>query len=217
MLIKEYRIPLPMSVEEYRIAQLYMIQKKSREETCGEGSGVEILENRPYMDGPGGNGQYTHKVYHIGMHIPSWFRSILPKAALRVEEESWNAYPYTRTRYTCPFVEKFSIDIETYYKTDAGEHVNVFNLSPAEKRQTILDPIDIVKDPIPPHEYKAEEDPKLYKSVKTKRGPLSEDWIQEYKNNPGKYPIMCAYKLCKVEFRYWGMQSKIERFIHDVG
>ncbi|XP_068064518.1 membrane-associated phosphatidylinositol transfer protein 2 isoform X5 [Anomalospiza imberbis] len=217
MLIKEYRIPLPMSVEEYRIAQLYMIQKKSREETCGEGSGVEILENRPYVDGPGGSGQYTHKVYHIGMHIPSWFRSILPKAALRVEEESWNAYPYTRTRYTCPFVEKFSIDIETYYKTDPGDHNNVFNLSAAEKRQTILDPIDIVKDPIPPHEYKAEEDPKLYKSVKTKRGPLSEDWIQEYKNNPGKYPIMCAYKLCKVEFRYWGMQSKIERFIHDVG
>lgn len=77
----------------------FVLQKKSREETCGEGSGVEILENRPYIDGPGGSGQYTHKVYHIGMHIPSWFRSILPKAALRVEEESWNAYPYTRTRY----------------------------------------------------------------------------------------------------------------------
>lgn len=76
----------------------FPFQKKSREETCGEGSGVEILENRPYVDGPGGSGQYTHKVYHIGMHIPSWFRSILPKAALRVEEESWNAYPYTRTR-----------------------------------------------------------------------------------------------------------------------
>ncbi|XP_053136103.1 membrane-associated phosphatidylinositol transfer protein 2 isoform X6 [Hemicordylus capensis] len=217
MLIKEYRIPLPMSVDEYRIAQLYMIQKKSREETCGEGSGVEILENRPYRDGPGGNGQYTHKVYHIGMHIPSWFRSILPKAALRVEEESWNAYPYTRTRYTCPFVEKFSIDIETYYIADSGEQVNVFNLSPAEKRQTVLDPIDIVKDPIPPHEYKSEEDPKMYRSVKTTRGPLSEDWIKEHKSSPGRYPIMCAYKLCKVEFRYWGMQSKIERFIHDVG
>ena len=26
MLIKEYRIPLPLTVEEYRIAQLYMIQ-----------------------------------------------------------------------------------------------------------------------------------------------------------------------------------------------
>ncbi|XP_043548555.1 membrane-associated phosphatidylinositol transfer protein 2 isoform X3 [Chiloscyllium plagiosum] len=217
MLIKEYHIPLPMSVEEYRIAQLYMIQKKSREETSGEGSGVEILENRPYNDGPGGSGQYTRKVYHIGMHIPSWFRSILPKAALRVEEESWNAYPYTRTRYTCPFVEKFSIDIETYYKPDSGDQANVFNLSTAEKRLRMIDLIDIVKDPIPPHEYKTEEDPKLYKSFKTGRGPLSDNWIHECKNKPGKMPIMCAYKLCKVEFRYWGMQSKIERFIHDVG
>ncbi|XP_029300192.1 LOW QUALITY PROTEIN: membrane-associated phosphatidylinositol transfer protein 2 [Cottoperca gobio] len=217
MLIKEYRIPMPMSVEEYRIAQLYMIQKKSREESCGEGSGVEILENKPYEDGPGGSGQYTHKVYHIGKHIPSWFCAILPQAALRVEEESWNAYPYTRTRYTCPFVEKFSIDIETYYKPDTGNQVDVFNMSSAEKRQRTVDPIDIVKDYIPPHEYLVEEDPKLYQSVKTKRGPLSDDWIEEINQNLGECPVMCAYKLCKVEFRYWGMQSKIERFIHDVG
>ncbi|XP_036907846.1 membrane-associated phosphatidylinositol transfer protein 2 isoform X5 [Sturnira hondurensis] len=215
MIIKEYRIPLPMTVEEYRIAQLYMIQKKSRNETYGEGSGVEILENRPYTDGPGGSGQYTHKVYHVGMHIPSWFRSILPKAALRVVEESWNAYPYTRTRFTCPFVEKFSIDIETFYKTDAGENPNVFSLSPVEKNQLTIDFIDIVKDPVPPNEYRTEEDPKLFHSAKTQRGPLSDNWIEEYKQQVS--PIMCAYKLCKVEFRYWGMQSKIERFIHDTG
>ncbi|XP_047416215.1 membrane-associated phosphatidylinositol transfer protein 2 isoform X6 [Sciurus carolinensis] len=215
MIIKEYRIPLPMTVEEYRIAQLYMIQKKSRNETYGEGSGVEILENRPYTDGPGGSGQYTHKVYHVGMHIPGWFRSILPKAALRVVEESWNAYPYTRTRFTCPFVEKFSIDIETFYKTDAGENPDVFSLSPVEKNQLTTDLIDIVKDPVPPNEYKAEEDPKLFQSAKTHRGPLSDNWIEEYKKQ--LLPVMCAYKLCKVEFRYWGMQSKIERFIHDTG
>ncbi|XP_045390893.1 membrane-associated phosphatidylinositol transfer protein 2 isoform X5 [Lemur catta] len=215
MIIKEYRIPLPMTVEEYRIAQLYMIQKKSRNETYGEGSGVEILENRPYTDGPGGSGQYTHKVYHVGMHIPGWFRSILPKAALRVVEESWNAYPYTRTRFTCPFVEKFSIDIETFYKTDAGENPNVFTLSPVEKNQLTIDFIDIVKDPVPPSEYKTEEDPKLFQSAKTQRGPLPDNWIEEYKKQV--LPIMCAYKLCKVEFRYWGMQSKIERFIHDTG
>ncbi|KAK6315548.1 hypothetical protein J4Q44_G00130720 [Coregonus suidteri] len=216
MLIKEYRIPMPMSVEEYRIAQLYMIQKKSREESCGEGSGVEILENKPYEDGPGGSGQYTHKVYHIGKHIPSWFCSILPQAALRVEEESWNAYPYTRTRYTCPFVEKFSIDIETYYKPDTGTQ-ECFNLSSAEKRTRTVDPIDIVKDYIAPHEYLVEEDPKLYVSEKTQRGPLTDDWIELINQNPTQNTVMCAYKLCKVEFRYWGMQSKIERFIHDVG
>jgi len=32
-----------------------------------------------------------------------------------------------------------------------------------------------------------------------------------------KESIMCAYKLCRVEFRYWGMQSKCERFIHEIG
>uniref|UniRef100_A0A4W5JNL4 Phosphatidylinositol transfer protein N-terminal domain-containing protein n=1 Tax=Hucho hucho TaxID=62062 RepID=A0A4W5JNL4_9TELE len=181
--------------------------KKSREESCGEGSGVEILENKPYEDGPGGSGQYTHKVYHIGKHIPSWFCSILPQAALRVEEESWNAYPYTRTRYTCPFVEKFSIDIETYYKPDTGTQ-ECFNLSSAEKRTRT--------DYIAPHEYLVEEDPKLYLSEKTKRGPLTDDWIELINQNPTQNTVMCAYKLCKVEFRYWGMQSKIERFIHDV-
>uniref|UniRef100_A0A8B9NJH2 Phosphatidylinositol transfer protein membrane associated 1 n=1 Tax=Accipiter nisus TaxID=211598 RepID=A0A8B9NJH2_9AVES len=172
-----------------------------------------ILANRPYSDGPGGSGQYTHKIYHVGSHIPSWFRALLPKAALQVEEESWNAYPYTRTRYTCPFVEKFSIEIETYYRPDAGQQTNVFNLSAAEKRQRILDTIDIVRDPISPGEYKPEEDPKLYHSAKTGRGPLGDDWLEAAASGP----LMCAYKLCKVEFRYWGMQSKIEQFIHDVG
>uniref|UniRef100_A0A8D0EFU8 Phosphatidylinositol transfer protein N-terminal domain-containing protein n=1 Tax=Strix occidentalis caurina TaxID=311401 RepID=A0A8D0EFU8_STROC len=200
MLIKEYHILLPMSLEEYQVAQLYMIQKKSREESSGEGSGVEILANRPYSDGPGGSGQYTHKIYHVGSHIPSWFRALLPKAALQVEEESWNAYPYTRTRYTCPFVEKFSIEIETYYRPDAGQQTNVFNLNT----------IDIVRDPISPGEYKPEEDPKLYHSAKTGRGPLGDDWLEVSAGGP----LMCAYKLCK--FRYWGMQSKIEQFIHDV-
>ncbi|XP_031303878.1 membrane-associated phosphatidylinositol transfer protein 1 isoform X1 [Camelus dromedarius] len=214
MLIKEYHILLPMSLDEYQVAQLYMIQKKSREESSGEGSGVEILANRPYTDGPGGSGQYTHKVYHVGSHIPGWFRALLPKAALQVEEESWNAYPYTRTRYTCPFVEKFSIEIETYYLPDGGQQPNVFNLSGAERRQRILDTIDIVRDAVAPGEYKAEEDPRLYRSAKTGRGPLTDDWARTAAQTG---PLMCAYKLCKVEFRYWGMQAKIEQFIHDVG
>ena len=63
------------------------------------GSGVEILVNEPYSDkpGPGPSGQFTHKVYHIGSHLPGWFKSLLPASALTVEERAWNAYPYTKT------------------------------------------------------------------------------------------------------------------------
>ncbi|XP_013794792.1 protein retinal degeneration B-like isoform X2 [Limulus polyphemus] len=224
MLVKEYRIPLPLTVNEYRVAQLYMIAKKSREETRGAGSGVEFLVNKPYVDGPGGSGQYTHKIYHIGSHLPGWLKALLPKSALTVEEEAWNAYPYTKTRYTCPFIEKFYLEIETKYFNDAGHQENVFSLSSAEARSRIIDYIDVVKDQLHGSDYKREEDPKYYVSQCTGRGPLTENWVSEYweacngKETPlsdGK-AIMCAYKLCRVEFRYWGMQSKIEKFIHDV-
>ncbi|XP_055915003.1 protein retinal degeneration B isoform X4 [Eupeodes corollae] len=225
MLIKEYRIPLPLTVDEYRIAQLYMIAKKSREESHGEGSGVEIIINEPYQDGPGGKGgQYTKKIYHVGSHLPGWIKSLLPKSALTVEEEAWNAYPFTKTRYTCPFVEKFSLDIETYYFPDNGFQENVFKLSGSELRNRIVDVIDIVKDQLYGADYVKEEDPKLFISEKTFRGPLNDDWLEEYwhevkgKKQPTarNMSLMCAYKICRVEFRYWGMQTKLEKFIHDV-
>lgn len=224
MLIKEYRIPLPLTVEEYRIAQLYMIAKKSREESKGAGSGVEIIVNEPYTDGPGGNGQYTHKIYHIGSHLPGWFKSLLPKSALMVNEEAWNSYPYTKTRFSCPFVEKFSVEIETYYFPDKGHQENVFKLSGSDLRNRIVDVIDIVKDQPCGTDYVKAEDPKVYVSEKTGRGPLSETWLEDYwadvkgkqQPTPTGKSLMCAYKLCRVEFRYWGMQTKLEKYIHDV-
>ncbi|KPI92744.1 PREDICTED: protein retinal degeneration B [Papilio xuthus] len=222
MLIKEYRIPLPLTVEEYQIAQLYMIAKKSREESSGEGSGVQIIVNEPYEDGPGGKGQYTQKVYHVGSHLPGWFKSLLPKSALTVAEEAWNSYPYTKTRYTCPFVEKFSLEIETYYFADNGHQENVFKLSKSDLKNRIVDFIDIVKDQT--SEYIKEEDPKCYVSQKCNRGPLSDNWLEDYwkevQGKPQPLPngksLMCAYKLCRVEFKYWGMQTKLEKFIDDV-
>jgi transposase len=188
-------------------------QKKSREESQGTGSGVEILVNEPYSDGPGGSGQYTHKVYHVGRHLPGWLKALLPRTALVVDEEAWNSYPYTKTRYGCPFLgEKFSIEIETKYYNDDGHQVNVFDLSEEDLKARSVDVIDIVKDQLWGSDYVEEEDPKTFVSEKTGRGPLGEDWIETgFKEDK----IMCAYKLCRVEFRFWGFQGRGERFIHD--
>ena len=84
---------------------------------------MEILENRPYTDGPNGSGQYTYKVYHIGRHLPSWFRGIAPKTALELHEEAWNAYPYTKSILKVPFVENFSLEVETFFVQDGGTQV----------------------------------------------------------------------------------------------
>ena len=36
MLIKEFRIVMPMTVEEYQVAQLYAVAEASKKETGGE-------------------------------------------------------------------------------------------------------------------------------------------------------------------------------------
>lgn len=102
MIIREYRILLPLTVSEYQIAQLFMLIKKSQTESTGEGNGVLIIKNEPYRDDEtlGNEGQYTLKILHVGSHIPKWLLDISPQDAFKLSEESWNAYPFVKTVMT---------------------------------------------------------------------------------------------------------------------
>lgn len=73
------------------------------------------------------SGTYTHKVFHL-KEKASWFlRMLLPKEAMKLEEKSWNAYPYTKTVITNPgYMKKnFYIIVETLYVQDKGGSENV--------------------------------------------------------------------------------------------
>ena len=60
--IVEFRIPLPISVEEYHIAQLCAVAEASKNETGG-GDGIEVVKNEPYVNSDGTRkGQCTHKI-----------------------------------------------------------------------------------------------------------------------------------------------------------
>lgn len=50
-----------------------------------------------------------------------------------------------------------------------------------------------MQDTISSHDYCQEEDPKIYKSKITGRGPLNDNWVEE-SIQLGK-PVMCAYKV----------------------
>lgn len=230
MIIKEYRIPMPFCVDEYRIAQLYMIAKKSRIESQGRSSGVEILTNEPYSEGPGGAGQFTDKVYHISAHLPSWLRPFIPKSLSTIKEEAWNAYPYSKNRISTPFMDKLSIEIESRYLVGGTKQENVFELSEEELRQREVDVIDFVNEKVYGYDNVEDENPLTYKSEKTQRGPLTKEWLSECegldneqelnhsesngaKNQSGNF--MCVYKICRVEFKQWPIQYRVEQFIHD--
>ena len=69
MLTKEYRIPVPVSLDEYRLAQIYSIAMSARSETK-DGEGIEILVNEPFED-ENGHGHYTHKIYRFSQYVRS--------------------------------------------------------------------------------------------------------------------------------------------------
>ncbi|XP_030754862.1 phosphatidylinositol transfer protein alpha isoform isoform X1 [Sitophilus oryzae] len=213
MLIKEYRVTLPLTVEEYQVAQLFSVAEASKDNTGG-GEGIEVLKNEPFTNYPllGGkynSGQYTYKIYHLASKVPAFIRLLAPKGSLEIHEEAWNAYPYCKTVITNPgyMKDKFRLVIETVHAPDRGSQQNVHEL-PADKlkiRDVVY--IDIANDPVSSADYKPDEDPRKFKSEKTGRGPLVGDWKDSVK------PVMTCYKLVTVEFRWFGLQSRVESFI----
>lgn len=126
MILKEYRICMPITVEEYRIGQLYMISKHSHEQS-DHGEGVHVVKNEPCEDEKYGKGQFTEKRVYLSSRLPAWMRSYIPKI-FYVEEKAWNYYPYTITEYCCSFLPRFSIRIRTKYFNDNGctENVGIY-------------------------------------------------------------------------------------------
>lgn len=228
MLIWEFRIVMPMTVEEYQVAQLYSVAQASKNETGG-GEGIEVKDNSPFsadiqpdgkplgvqpekplLDGEYTSGQFTHKIYHLQSRVPKFVRAVAPKGSLDIVEKAWNAYPFCRTIVNNPgyMKENFFISIETMHAPDKGTQENVHKLSPKELKDRVVVYIDIANDEVQAGDYKAEEDPTKYKSQKSGRGPLvGKNWKDEVT------PVMCCYKLVKCEFKWMFLQNKVERFI----
>uniref|UniRef100_A0A8C3M0F8 Cytoplasmic phosphatidylinositol transfer protein 1 n=1 Tax=Chrysolophus pictus TaxID=9089 RepID=A0A8C3M0F8_CHRPC len=203
---------------QYRIGQLYMISKHSHEQS-DRGEGVEVVQNEPYEDPNHGNGQLTEKRVYLNSKLPSWARAVVPKI-FYVTEKAWNYYPYTITAYfyhvkhislllQCSFLPKFSIHIETKYEDNKGSNDSIFDNEAKDLEREVCF-IDIASDEIPERYYKESEDPKYFKSQKTGRGQLKEGWRETHQ------PIMCSYKLVTVKFEVWGLQTRVEQFVHKV-
>ncbi|KAG0723985.1 Phosphatidylinositol transfer protein alpha isoform [Chionoecetes opilio] len=217
MLVKEFRVILPVTVEEYQVAQLYSVAEASKNETGG-GEGVEVLKNEPFDNYPllgnrFSSGQYTYKIYHLKSKVPGYIRILAPEGSLEVHEEAWNAYPYCRTIISNPgYMKKnFIVSIETLHAPDVGTLDNAHELTGEKLRIRDVVPIDISNDPVKTSDYKADEDPIKFKSEKTGRGPLiGPEWWKKCD------PVMTCYKLVTCEFKWFGLQSRVERFIQDV-
>jgi len=237
---KEYRIVLPITVDEYQVAQLYSVAESSKNETGG-GEGVEVRKNEPYPEGEEANknslgrkGQYTHKLFHLESRVPSFIKMIAPKGSLTIDEKAWNAYPYCKTVITNPgyMKDNFEIQLLTWHKPGAGQIENVHNLEPKKWKDVEVITIDIATDKkqISANDYKEHEDPRLYQHEPSGRGPLTATWLTELQQKcksietarqmnmeQGKEElpqVMTCYKLVSAKFKWFGIQNRVEKYVH---
>ncbi|XP_038693651.1 phosphatidylinositol transfer protein 1-like [Tripterygium wilfordii] len=205
--IKEFRIVMPMSLEEYQIAQMYMVTKMQQQSTTSS-EGVEVLQNRPFEDDVFGKGQYTSKIYRLQSKAPAWLTTFAPADALVMQEEAWNAYPRCKTVIKCPYFTRFSLTIDTIHLADSGQSENVHGLSKEQLAARQVENIDIASTAKNYWSYAIESsnvDFSKFKSARTGRGPLLEGWQERCG------PVMTAYKLVTIDAPYWGFGYRLEQ------
>ena len=220
VLAKEYRIVLPLSVDEYRCAQVYMTARSSlAEATEADGPVVEVLANHTGQHPQLGKAQYTKKLFHIDKRFPAWLRMAAPKSGSHLIEESWNAFPRVITEVTFPMFAGFRITVQSHHLPDRGSSdPHMLEKASCKQCETVL--IDIAKTPSKKGEAASERgssaaskpavnlDLTSHRSA-CGRGPLHRGWERDAD------PVMCAYKFVKCEFQVWGMQNRIEAFMQS--
>ena len=162
----------------------------------------------------------------FSLKVPSWIKMVAPKGSLEIHEEAWNAYPYCKTVISNPdyMKEKMEVVLCSWHKSDLGNLENVHNLSASDLKNREVIKIDIVKDSVSKKDYKAENDPKLYKNPKdANRSALTVNWLADLQKKVNSTATdeapapkhMTAYKLITIKFQWFGIQGRIEKFSHS--
>ena len=203
MLLIEYRIKLPLPLDQYQIAQLYTTVEMSKEFTSS-GEGVEILENipcdpacLPNHTGPSRKAvtkvQRTLKRYYI----PSAMSAAVGLSDCILRESSFNGFPNLRTVVTAEAGTdgEFTIDTVCKKMDDPKDNANVFKLPQAILDKCSVVDIDIVNDSLPP-DLLNKDDPKEV--------GLKDDWQESLIPRLS----MVVYKLVFVKSRETNKETK---------
>uniref|UniRef100_A0A0D9VSR8 Phosphatidylinositol transfer protein N-terminal domain-containing protein n=1 Tax=Leersia perrieri TaxID=77586 RepID=A0A0D9VSR8_9ORYZ len=194
--IKEFRIVMPMSMEEYEVGLSYTIMKMEQQNTNSK-EGVDVLQQVPFEDEKLGKGQFTSKDYHLQrvlrrqVHLP----------CMR------NHGVHIQTAGQCPLFSKCSLTIDTVIRPDNGSSENAHNLTNEQLAVRKVEIIDIASQS---RDYWSKViscpnvDLTTFKSQRTNRGPLLKGWMDSCR------PVMTTYKLVIMDAPIWGLGERLE-------
>mmetsp|Transcript_53183 Transcript_53183/g.140636 ORF Transcript_53183/g.140636 Transcript_53183/m.140636 type:complete len:198 (-) Transcript_53183:99-692(-) len=191
VLVKEFRIPMPFSVEEYRRATLYC-QGKNLLSDAAVASGTEIIEIDQVKHADLGSCQFVKRRYTLDESFPSFMRAVIPSGTT-LEEFHNNSFPVSSSILKLPSFQRFLLRIDTVLLDDCGTTSNAFNLAANVLSKRQVQTIDITKAS---KQAAAREHLHGLDS-------LPANWQKTEKK------MMCVYKLVTVEFEYWGLKSAV--------
>ncbi|OTN66278.1 putative Phosphatidylinositol transfer protein [Plasmodium knowlesi] len=222
MKLIEFRLAMPLSMEEYNICHRHLLAKVTEEDTTNTINGVGknnrmdvrkvvLFKKGTVHDENGKPVDYTFKRLNLVNKIPKWIQNFVDPKYCLVDEKSWSVDLNSKVLYEAKGFPKACVKIESTCHIGHNTEDNVFNLSDELLAQRKVVLIDIVNDKIPPGEYRTEEDPTIFYSEKAQRGRLEENWIENSK------VIITCYKLFSIDIPYFGVLcSRFENWIVNI-
>ena len=117
-MMNEYRVSMPMSLEEYKVVQFYNAAMTSN--------------FNPLLGERFSNKKYRKETMNLAGLVPDWFKPYMKTSdSLEYQAESWSAFPYRKVILTHKGydTDNFYIEVETSLLKGWGERENVFNLN----------------------------------------------------------------------------------------
>lgn len=205
-IVREYRIVMPLRIEEYDIGQLYTVVEMTKEDTSTK---IQVLENKAYTHATMGDCQKTLKVMHLDNYVPSLVKKMVSKAALKIHETSYNAYPVCYTFYHSPMLDTktFSMSVNSIH-IEKPVNENVFKLSPEERGK-----VEVVYINIDENIGNKKYDPTNFDNTKSGKILLKKGWQDECERK--SISVMICYKLVKIEVNFFSGSWVAEKILKE--
>lgn len=159
-------------------------------------------------------GKYTLIKRQIESNLPWFVQKLMPTNAKSAQEKTWIIYPYEKqVTINDYFKNSCRLEVDTITREHVWgekEEENIHNLSEEKLKKREIIHIDITEPSLKDDNSNHDDDidPTEFKSVKTGRGPLGNNFWTDEKYS--ELPYVCCYKLVALDFKIFPIQSKIE-------
>eukprot|EP00764_Aduncisulcus_paluster_P006582 gnl/Carplike_NY0171/2197_a2959_512.p1 GENE.gnl/Carplike_NY0171/2197_a2959_512~~gnl/Carplike_NY0171/2197_a2959_512.p1 ORF type:complete len:521 (-),score=173.16 gnl/Carplike_NY0171/2197_a2959_512:947-2428(-) len=131
--------------QEVAKATLKYEKKLPKMKVKSEGESIIFVTNEEQTRG-GVKGIYTEKIFNLQKSIPKVLQLLAGKknrSKMMAYEYCWNAYPYSKTWYSCPLLKHFFLSVESYHETIGGEQrLEELRASAALVEETVLEHVE---------------------------------------------------------------------------